>query len=197
MSKARVKRRVQKFLATETAANASTERSACNGDDSAMVTGMAATVSCESYCPSNDKDDSNSESSFDSSQYDDFGPPSDDDEEGYLCFGSPPSSEDMDVFVTEFAPLSEGASSTLASVSDTSHAPPLQTWYDDDCCEEFPPMSSVGGGMDLTALEMASLGFSLFVMTLGLVEGCTMTSLHSYAGSTSKRLTLPRQRHAT
>jgi hypothetical protein len=29
--------------------------------------------------------------------------------------------------------------------------------YDDDCCEEFPPMSSVGGDMDLTALEMASL----------------------------------------
>ena len=90
--------------------------------------------------PSNDKDDSDSESSFDSSQYNDFGLPSDDDEEGYLCFGSPPSSEDMDVFVTEFAPLSEGASSTLASVSNTSHAPPVQTMYDNDCCDEFPPM---------------------------------------------------------
>jgi hypothetical protein len=156
-------------------------QSACNGDNNATVTGMAATVSSESYCPSNDKDNSDSESSFDSSQYDDFGPPSDDDEEGYHCFGSPPSLEDMDVFVTKFAPLSEGASSALASVSDTLHAPPVQTLCDDDCCEEFPPMSSV----------------ALFVMTLGLVKGCTITSLHSYAGSTSKRLTLPRQRHAT
>jgi hypothetical protein len=86
------------------------------------------------YCPSNDKDDSDSESSFDSSQYDDFGPPSDNDKEGYLCFGSPPSSEDMDVFLTKFTPLSEGASSTLASVSNTSHAPPVQTLYDNDCC---------------------------------------------------------------
>jgi hypothetical protein len=97
MSKAHIKQRVQTFLATETAANASAERSACNGNDSTMVTGLAATVSSESHSPSNDKDNSNSESSFDSSQYDDFGLPSDDDEEGYLCFGSPPSSEDMDV----------------------------------------------------------------------------------------------------
>ncbi len=131
---------MQKYLATETATNAATERSACNGNDSAMVTGVAATVSSESYCPSNDKDNSDSESSFDSSHYNDFGPPSDDNKEGYLCFGSPPSSEDMDVFVTEFAPLSEGASSTLASVSNTSHAPPVQTMYDNDCCDEFPPM---------------------------------------------------------
>jgi hypothetical protein len=53
---------VKKFLATETAANASAERSACNGDDSDEVTGMGATVSSESCCPSNDKDDSDSES---------------------------------------------------------------------------------------------------------------------------------------
>jgi hypothetical protein len=117
-----------KSFLPQTAANASTKRSACNGDDSAMVTGVAATVFSESYCPSNDKDISDSESSFDSSQYDDFGPPSDDDE-GYLCFGSPPSLEDMDVFVTKFAPLSEGASSTLASVFDTLHAPPVQTLH--------------------------------------------------------------------
>jgi hypothetical protein len=149
---------VQKFLATETAANAAAERSACNGDDSAMVTSVAATVSSESNSPSNDKDNSDSESSFDSHQYNDFGLPSDnDDKEEYLCFGSPPSLEDMDVFVTEFAPLSEGASSTLPSVSDTSHAPPVQTLYVDDCHEEFPPMSLVGGDMDLTTLEMASL----------------------------------------
>jgi hypothetical protein len=48
MSKAHVKWRVQKFLATETAANASAKRSACNGDGSGMVTCVAATVSSES-----------------------------------------------------------------------------------------------------------------------------------------------------
>ncbi len=133
---------MQKFLATETAANAATKSSACNGNDSAMVTGMAETVSSESYCPSNVKDDSDSESSFDSSQYNEFGPPSDDDEEGYLCFGSPPSLEDMDVFVTKFAPLSEGASSTLASVTDVNNAKNLcvnQTTEDPFKC--FQPSS--------------------------------------------------------
>jgi hypothetical protein len=63
---------VQKFLATETAANAATKRAACNGNNSSMVTDVAATVSSESYCPSNDKDDSNFESSFNNSQYDDL-----------------------------------------------------------------------------------------------------------------------------
>jgi hypothetical protein len=33
----------------------------------------------------------------------------------------------------------------------------VQTLYVDDCHEEFPPMSLVGGDMDLTTLEMASL----------------------------------------
>jgi hypothetical protein len=148
---------VQKFLATETAANASTKRAPHNGDDSSMVTDVAATVSSKSYCPSNDKDDSNSESSFYNSQYNDFDPPSNNAEGGYLCFGLPPSSKDMDVYVIKFGPLSEDGSSTLASVLDTPDAPPVQTLYGNDHCKEFPPMSLLDANMDLTALEMASL----------------------------------------
>ncbi len=163
MSKAHVKQWVQKFLATETVANAATKRAACNGNDSSMVTDVAATVSSESYCPSNDKDDSNSESSFNNSQYNDFDWPSNNNEGGYLCFGSPPSSEDMDVYVTEFGPLSEDGSSTLASVPDRPDAPPVQTLYGNDHCKQFPPMSLVDDDTDLTALETASLElFTLF-----------------------------------
>jgi hypothetical protein len=128
-----------------------------------MVTDVAATVSSESYCPSNDKDDSNSESSFNNSQYNDFDWPSNNNEGGYLCFGSPPSSEDMDVYVTEFGPLSEDGSSTLASVPDRPDAPPVQTLYGNDHCKEFPPMSLVDDDTDLTALETASVElFTLF-----------------------------------
>jgi hypothetical protein len=57
-----------KSFLPQTVANAATKRAACNGDNSSMVTDVAATVSSESYCPSNDKDDSNSESSFDTIQ---------------------------------------------------------------------------------------------------------------------------------